>query len=91
MHRRAHFSFELFEMLQHQKDRASYDFVILDESWLYFTIDHERIWLSEGSEALERERIIVQSRKMTLTIVWNHTGFYRILALPKGMVFDADY
>jgi hypothetical protein len=26
-----------------------------------------------------------------LTIVWNPTGFYRIVALPKGVKFNADY
>jgi hypothetical protein len=31
--------------------------------------DHERIWLPEGTEAAERERITVQSRKMVMTIV----------------------
>jgi hypothetical protein len=25
------------------------------------------------------------------TIVWNPTGFYRIVAIPKGMKFNADY
>jgi hypothetical protein len=29
--------------------------------------------------------------KMIMTIVWNPTGFYRIVALPKGMKFNADY
>jgi hypothetical protein len=28
---------------------------------------------------------------MMVTIVWNHTGFYRIVALPRGMKFNADY
>jgi hypothetical protein len=28
---------------------------------------------------------------MTVTIVWNPTGFYRIVALPKGMKFNPDY
>jgi hypothetical protein len=53
--------------------------------------DHERIWLPERTEAPERERITVQSRKMIVTIVWNPTGSYRIVALPKGMKFSADY
>jgi hypothetical protein len=48
-----HLSFELFEMPQHQKDRAWYDIVTFDEYWFYFTTDHEHIWLSEGTEALE--------------------------------------
>jgi transposase len=78
-------------MLQHQKDRAWYDIVTFDEFWFYFTTDHEPIWLPEGTEAPERECITIQSRKMMVTIVWNHTGFYRIVAFPKGMKFNTDY
>jgi hypothetical protein len=63
----------------------------LDKSWLHFTTDHERIWLPEGTEALKRERITVQSRKKVMAIAWNPTGFYRIVALSKGMKFNADY
>jgi hypothetical protein len=37
------------------------------------------------------ERITVQLGKMMMTIVWNPTGFYRIVALPKGMKFNTDY
>jgi histone-lysine N-methyltransferase SETMAR len=78
-------------MLRHQKDRVWHDIITLDESWFYFTTDHERIWLLEGTEAPEMEWITVQSRKMMMTIVWNPAGFYRIVALPKGMKFSADY
>jgi histone-lysine N-methyltransferase SETMAR len=84
-------SFELFEMLWHQKDRVWHDIVTLDESWFYFTTGHEWIWFSEGTEAPERERIIIQSRKMMVTIDWNPTGFYRIVALPKGTKLNPDY
>jgi hypothetical protein len=28
---------------------------------------------------------------MMVTIVWNPTGFYQIVALPKGMKFNAEY
>jgi hypothetical protein len=90
-HTQTQFSFELFEMLQHQKDRAWYDIVTLNECWFYFTTDHERIWLPERTETPERERITVQSREMMVTIVWNPTGFHRIVALPKAMKFNADY
>jgi hypothetical protein len=60
-------------MLWHEKDRAWHDIVTLNESWFDFTNVHERIWLAEGTEAPERERISVQSRKIMVTIVWNHT------------------
>jgi hypothetical protein len=38
-----------------------------------------------------RERITVQSRKTRVTSVWNPTEFYRIVALPKGMKFNAEH
>jgi hypothetical protein len=50
-------------MLQHQKNIAWHDIVTFDESWFYFTTDHERIWFPEGREALEKEWITVQPRK----------------------------
>jgi hypothetical protein len=78
-------------MLQHQKDCAWHDIATLDEPWFYFTIGHERIWLPEGTEAPERERITVQSRKMMVRIVWNPTRFSWTVAHPKGMKSNADY
>jgi hypothetical protein len=77
-------------MLQYQKDRAWHAIITFDEFWFYFTTNHKRIWLPEGTEAPEREWITIQSKKMMVTIVWNPTGFDRIVALPKGMTFNAD-
>jgi hypothetical protein len=90
-HARAQLSFGLFEMFRHQKDRAWHEVGTLDESWFYLTTDCGQIWLPEGTEAPERERITAQSREIMVTIVWKHTGLYRIVALPKGMKFNADY
>jgi histone-lysine N-methyltransferase SETMAR len=78
-------------MLQHQKNRARHDMITLDEPWFYFTTDHERIWLPEVTEVPEKERITAQSRKIIVTIAWNPTGFYQIVALPKGMKFNGEY
>jgi hypothetical protein len=78
-------------MLQHQKDREWHDIVTLNEFWFYFTTDQERMWLPEGTEAPEKKQVIVQSRRMMVTIVWNPTRFCRIVALPKGMKFNADH
>jgi histone-lysine N-methyltransferase SETMAR len=78
-------------MLQHQKDMTWHDIITLDESWFYFMTDHKRIWLPEGIEAPAMERITVQSRQMTMTIVWNPPGFDRIVALPGGTKFNVDY
>jgi lipopolysaccharide export system protein LptC len=78
-------------MFQHQTGRAWHNIITADESWFYFTTDHERVWLRESTEAPEKERITVQSRKMMVTIVWNPTGFCRIVALPKEIKFNADH
>jgi hypothetical protein len=78
-------------MLQHQKDRVWHDTVTLDESCFDFTTDQERIWLPKGTEAPERERVTIYSRKVMVTIVWNPTELYRIVALPKGTKFNTDY
>jgi hypothetical protein len=78
-------------MLQHQKSRASHDSVTVNESWFYVTTYQERIRLPEGTEAPESERTTVQSRKTIVTIIWNLTVFYRIVALPKGMKFSTYY
>jgi hypothetical protein len=78
-------------MLPHQKDKAWHDIITLDESWFYFATFYEWVWLPEGTEAPERERINVQSRKVMMTIVWNLIGFEQIVARPKGMKFNANY
>jgi transposase len=90
-HTRAQLSFQLFEVLQHQKNRGWHGIITLDESWFYFTTDHEPIWLPEGTDARARERLTVWLRKMMVTIVWNPTGFYPIVALPKRMKFNPNY
>jgi hypothetical protein len=78
-------------MVQHQKNRPWPGIVTLNASWFDFTIDHERIWLPEGTESPERERITVQSGKAVVVIVWNPTRFCRIVALPKRMKLNAYY
>jgi hypothetical protein len=71
--------------------KAGHDIVILDGSWFDFATSHEPIWLPKGTEASDGEWITVWSRKTMVTIVWSSTGFYRIVALPKGVEFKADY
>jgi hypothetical protein len=42
-HTRAQLSFELFEIVQHQKDRTRHEIVTSDEFWFHFTTDYKRI------------------------------------------------
>jgi hypothetical protein len=65
--------------------------VTLDESWFYFTKDHEQIWLPSEGRVPEKERKMIQSPKLMLTIAWNPAGFYVIAFLPKGRKFNAQY
>jgi histone-lysine N-methyltransferase SETMAR len=78
-------------VLEVQQSRGWHDIVTLDESWFYFSTDHERIWLAPGEKVPDRERHMIQCPKMTITIVWNPSGFHIVTALPKGLKFNACY
>jgi c-di-GMP-related signal transduction protein len=45
---RVNLSRELLQVIQTQQARGWHDIVSLDESWFYFSMDHERIWLAPG-------------------------------------------
>jgi hypothetical protein len=47
---------ELPKMLQRQQTRRWHDALTLDESWLEFSTDHERIWLTSEQPVPDRER-----------------------------------
>jgi hypothetical protein len=81
-HSRTQLSFELFEMLQHQKDRAWHDIVTLNEAW---SISRQITSRSGFLKELKprRGRITVLSRKRVVTIVWNPPGFYRLSQFPR--------
>jgi hypothetical protein len=81
-------SHELLPMLEQQKQRSWHNIVTLDESWFCLDTDHELIWLQPDGEIPERERRTIQSEKVMLTIVWNHSGFHLINVVPKGFKFE---
>jgi hypothetical protein len=89
--RRVECSRELLTLLESQQRRDWQDIVTLDESWFYFTTDHEQIWLPSEGRVPERERKMIQSPKLMLTIAWNPAGFHVIAFLPKGCKFNAQY
>jgi hypothetical protein len=78
-----------------KKQRSWHDIVTLDESWFYLHLntDHELIWLQPDGEIPERERRMIQSEQVMLTIVSNPSGFHLINVLPKGFKFkfNASY
>jgi hypothetical protein len=80
-----------FLMLERQVRRFWHDIVTLDESWFQLHPDHELIWAHPDEEIPERERHIVQSQKVMLTIVRNPGGFHLVNILPKGFKFNESY
>jgi hypothetical protein len=80
---------ELLSILKSQKRRVWHNIVTLDESWLYFRIDHELISLQPSEEAPERERLAIQSEKTALIIVQNPIRFHVVSVLGNGRKFKA--
>jgi hypothetical protein len=61
----------------------------LDELWFYFSPGHDDIWLAPEEPMSDRERHMIQSQKLMITVVWNPTGFHRGPARTKGLKFNA--
>jgi histone-lysine N-methyltransferase SETMAR len=61
------------------------------ESWFYFAIDHDQMWVPEGAQAPTRPRRTIASAKRMLTVFWSPLGFPLVEILPKGEPFNAGY
>jgi len=67
------------------------DYVVtLDESWFYLSTDYEQIWLPRGIDPPERERKMISSKKVMITIAWRPSGILLIKMLPKGRKFNSQ-
>jgi histone-lysine N-methyltransferase SETMAR len=82
---------DLKKVLMSAKHRGWRYILTGDESWFYFNIDHDRIWIPETEPPPTRVRQTVSSLKRMLTIFWSPLGFPLVQLLPKGHHFDADY
>jgi hypothetical protein len=49
------------------------------------------IGLQSGEKVPERERHVIQSRKLPLMIVWNPSGFHLINVLSAGCKFNSSH
>ena len=49
------------------------------------------MWVASGNEPSKREKKMIGSEKVLLSVYWNPNGFLLIDALPKGSKFNADY
>jgi hypothetical protein len=82
---------KLLTALNSIKEQGWQYLLILDESWFYLSTDYNSIWLQDGELPPERERKMINSKKLMVTIVWNPLGFHLIDVLPKGQTFNAAY
>jgi histone-lysine N-methyltransferase SETMAR len=82
---------ELQQMVRLAKHRSWRYFLTGDESWFYFAIDHDHMWLPEGAHAPTRPRRTIASPKRMLTVFWSPLGFSLVEILPKGERFNAEY
>jgi hypothetical protein len=89
--KRVELSKQLLSILEKQQTRGWYDIITLDESWFYFSTDHEMIWLAPGGTIPEKEKHMIQSPQLMKTVAWNTSGFQVIEALPKCTHFNASY
>jgi hypothetical protein len=62
-----------------------------EESWFYFTINHDHTWLPEEALSPTPRRQTINPPKRMLTIFWSPLGFPFVQLLPKGRHFNAGY
>jgi hypothetical protein len=67
-----------------------HNIVTLYKSWVYVYTEHEMIWVSAGETVSDRERRMIQSPKLMLTVMWNLSEFPVVKSLPKGTKFKAQ-
>jgi hypothetical protein len=82
---------ELLAVLKSAKHNSWKNIITPDESYFYMHTDFGHMSLPKD-EALEiRERHMISSEKLMVTIPWNSDGFPVIEVLPKEQKFNADY
>jgi hypothetical protein len=75
--------------LRIQAARSWHDIIAIDQPWVDVMTDYELLWLAQGQEAPERERSMVQSPKMTITVLCTPIGFHIIDIVLQGSKFNA--
>lgn len=88
---RVSISKELLKILRSAKHRGWKYFVTGDESWFYFSYDHDRMWIQPGEKPETREKKMIGSQKAMLSVFWNPNGIQVINWLPEGSTFNAQY
>jgi hypothetical protein len=82
---------ELQQVLQSTKHCAWRYFLARDESWFYYTIDHDHMWIPDGEEIPTRPRRTIASPKRMLAVLCSPLGFSLVEILSKGIHCDSQY
>jgi hypothetical protein len=82
---------ELKNVIESVKYRVWRYLLTGDESWFYFSIDHDNIWLQDGVPIPTRPKKTISSPKRMLTVFWSPLGFPVIQSLPKRVRFTGEY
>lgn len=81
----------LLKILQSAERQGWKYFVTGDESWFYLSYDYERQWVYSGQEPNIREKKMISSEKVMITVFWNPHQIVLVDALPKGEKFNSHY
>jgi hypothetical protein len=82
---------EPLAVLKSAKHNSWKNIITLTESFFYIHTDSGQMWLPRNESPEIRERHMISSEKLTVTIAWNPDGLHGIEVLPKGHEFDVDY
>lgn len=82
---------QLLDILSAARHNSWNYLVTGDESWFYLETSYERIWLQRDSPRPVREKKVINSPKVMITVFWSPNGFHLVEALPKGQTFTSDY
>ena len=88
---RVNIAIDLLRILQKAERQGWKYFVTGDESWFYLCYDYERQWVTSGEEPSIRERKMISSQKVMITVFWNPNQIVLVDALPKGDKFNSLY
>lgn len=82
---------DLLKIIEKAERQGWKYFVTGDESWFYLCYDYERQWVVSGEEPSIREKKMISSEKVMITVFWNPKQIALVDALPKGEKFNALY
>ena len=81
----------MLKTVQKARSNSYIYFLTGDESWFYLQSVHDLIWLQRDEEPPVKEKKMIDSPKMMLTVFWNPEGFLISNVLPPHQKFNSEY